>query len=80
MKKSMITCLNKIRLSTRPVRLSCSENVLPSPLVDCDVLNLIEAVYKSMTAIPVIRVEEFFIEPRSFGYGESTTKESELHL
>ncbi len=48
-------CFNEIRSSARPVCPTCSEGLLPSPIINRDVLSLIEAVYESMAAIPVIK-------------------------
>ena len=64
-------CLRDIQLSGRAECSMCREELLPKPIVNREVLNLIEAVYESMAAIPVIRAEELVFEAKPFGYGGS---------
>ncbi|CAF0752160.1 unnamed protein product [Rotaria sordida] len=64
-------CFNDIKSSTQPACSICRNSLLSTPIVNRDVLNLIEAVYESMAAIPVIKAEELIIEPKPFGYGGS---------
>ncbi len=70
-KKPMIICLNghsmceecfhDIQSLAKPECSICRENLLSVPIVNRDVLGLIEAVYESMAAIPVIKAEELTI-------------------
>ncbi|CAF3963810.1 unnamed protein product [Rotaria sordida] len=64
-------CFNDIKSSTQPACSICRNSLLSTPIVNRDVLNLIEAVYESMAAIPVIKAEELITEPKPFGYGGS---------
>src|SRR5580693_5145198 len=80
-KKPMIICLNghsmcevcfhDIESSVRPECSMCREKLLSVPIVNRDVLSLVEAIYESMAAIPVIKEEELIVEPQQFGYGGS---------
>ena len=64
-------CFHDVELLVRRECSICRENLLSVPIVNRDVLNLIDAVYESMAAIPVIKVEELEIETKPFGYGGS---------
>lgn len=64
-------CFRDIQLSSRPECPMCREELLPKPIVNREVLNLIDAVYESMAAIPVIKAEELVLEAKPFGYGGS---------
>ncbi|CAF2934355.1 unnamed protein product [Rotaria sp. Silwood2] len=64
-------CLNGITSSTKPECSLCRDSLLPVPIVNRDVLSLIEAIYESMAAIPVIKVEELTMESKPFGFGGS---------
>ncbi|CAF3945174.1 unnamed protein product [Rotaria sp. Silwood2] len=64
-------CFNDIKSSIRPECSVCRDGLLPMPIVNRDVLNLIEAVYETMAAIPLIKAEELIIESKPFGYGGS---------
>ncbi|CAF4396573.1 unnamed protein product, partial [Adineta steineri] len=41
------------------------------PIINRDILGLIDAVYETMATIPVIKAEELIIESKPFGYGGS---------
>lgn len=62
-------CFNDVRSSSRPECSMCREALLQSPIVNRDVLSLIDAVYESMAAIPVIKAEELVLEAQPFGFG-----------
>lgn len=47
------------------------EELLPKGIVNREVLNLIEAVFESMAAIPMIEAAELVFELKPFGYGGS---------
>ncbi|CAF4067406.1 unnamed protein product [Rotaria sp. Silwood2] len=64
-------CFNDIKSSIRPECSVCRDGLLPMPIVNRDVLSLIEAVYETMAAIPLIKAEELIIESKPFGYGGS---------
>ncbi len=64
-------CFQDIKSSAKPECSICRNDLLSVPIVNRDVLGLIEAVYESMAAIPVIKQEELTIEPKPFGYGGS---------
>jgi len=64
-------CFQDIKSSAKPECSICRDDLLSVPIVNRDVLGLIEAVYESMAAIPVIKQEELTIEPKPFGYGGS---------
>ncbi|CAF2530298.1 unnamed protein product [Rotaria sp. Silwood2] len=63
-------CFNEIKSSIRPECSVCRDGLLPMPIVNRDVLSLIEAVYETMAAIPLIKAEELIIESKPFGYGD----------
>ncbi|CAF0765791.1 unnamed protein product [Rotaria sp. Silwood1] len=64
-------CFNDIKSSMKPECSICRDSLLPVPIVNRDVLNLIQAVFESMAAIPVIKTEELIVESKPFGYGGS---------
>lgn len=64
-------CFHDIQSSLRPECSVCRSDLLSTPIVNRDVLNLIEAVYDSMAAIPIIAAEELVMEPKPFGFGGS---------
>ncbi|CAF1319721.1 unnamed protein product [Adineta steineri] len=64
-------CFDNIKSSTNPECSICRTDLLPVPIINRDILGLIDAVYETMAAIPVIKAEELIIEPKPFGYGGS---------
>lgn len=61
-------CFNQVASRTCCI---CRNALLPSPIVNLDVLSLIEAIHDVMAEIPVIQTEELIIEPTAFGFGGS---------
>ena len=64
-------CSNDVKSSSRPECSICRETLLPSPIVNRDVLNLISGIYDTMAEIPVIKAEELVLEREPFGFGGS---------
>lgn len=64
-------CFNDVQSLPRPECSICRETLLPSPIVNRDVLNLISVVYETMAEIPVIKAEELVLESEPFGFGGS---------
>lgn len=63
-------CSNNVN-STTSTCCICRNGLLLSPIVNLDVLSLIEAIHDVMAKIPVIQAEELIIEPKAFGFGGS---------
>ena len=64
-------CFHSLKSSNKPECSVCRSDLLTTPIVNRDVLGLIEAIYESMAAIPVIKAEELTLESKPFGYGGS---------
>ncbi|CAF1669311.1 unnamed protein product, partial [Adineta ricciae] len=64
-------CLTDIKSSRNPECSICREDLLSVSIVNRDVLNLIDAIYETMAAIPVIKDEELTLESKPFGFGGS---------
>lgn len=62
-------CFDDVQSSQRPECSICRIDLLREPIINRDVLNLIEAIYEKMAAIPVIQAEELKMEPKPFGFG-----------
>lgn len=50
---------------------TCRNQLLSAPIVNFDVLSLIEAIHDVMAEIPVIQADELKIENNAFGFGGS---------
>lgn len=77
-RKPMIVCSNghsvckecfDTIISTSPRCCTCRSELLLSPIVNLDVLSLIEAIRDVMAEIPIIPADELSIEPKAFGFG-----------
>ena len=63
------SCCQDPRSSPSNLCSMCRQIILPTPILNRDVLTLINSIYDTMAKIPMIRIEELKIEEKPFGFG-----------
>lgn len=66
-----LSCYNSIKTGKTPLCPTCRQKLLSEPIVNRDVLALINSLYGPAAHLPVIPDEELKLEAKPFGFGGS---------